>query len=86
MWPSWAPVPNIVLMELYRSELRSCVQVDVAVVGYPFLIVLMVSVGGRKATFQKKKTMLYTSATTLWCPGYPRLVGVVAIHENTDKA
>ena len=61
-------------------------QVEVAVLGCPFLIVLMVSVGGRKATFQKKKKTLYASATTLWCPGYPRLVGVVATEYRQSVA
>ena len=40
---------------MMSAELRSCVQVEVAVLGFPFLIVLMVSVGGRKATFQEEE-------------------------------
>ena len=40
-----------------RSELRSCVKVDVAVLGSPFLIVRTVS-GGRKATLNSSSTIL----------------------------
>ena len=53
-WPSWDPVPSkptvsvmvtvYVKLELKPSELRSCVEVEVAVLGSPSLISLMVSV------------------------------------------
>ena len=51
-WPSWGPVPSKptvsvmatvdVKHELGPSELRSCVEVDVAVLGSPSLISLVV--------------------------------------------
>ena len=71
-WLFWAPVPNkpTVSVDVKRqhssafrhSELRSCVKVEVAVLGSPSLISLMVSVDVTGATLQRNKSGFWRSS------------------------